>query len=60
MDDDAPVIGDFPEPTRLPLITLPEAREAVRLLQVLAGGDTEHATDAHILAGQLAGRLPSE
>ncbi|MCX5202469.1 hypothetical protein OG897_13550 [Streptomyces sp. NBC_00237] len=43
---------------RLPLVTIEEAREAVRLLLVLGGSDGEDAFLAGQLARDLAGRLP--
>ncbi|MEU9197788.1 hypothetical protein [Streptomyces hundungensis] len=61
MDDlDAPLADDYLDEPRLPLLTLTEARDAVRLLQHLANredGDTAH--EARQLAGDLAYRLPS-
>lgn len=61
MDDTAPpVTAEFLEQPRLPLVTEDEVREVVRLLQVLARGSSGDAFDAHVLAGQLASRLPSE
>lgn len=44
---------------RLPLLTVREARAAVELLQLLAGGDGEGAYAARHLAGNLARRLPA-
>lgn len=61
MDDTAPpIVTEFLEEPRLPLITVDEVREVVRLLEVLARGSSGDAFDAHVLAGQLASRLPSE
>ncbi|MFI6688350.1 hypothetical protein [Streptomyces sp. NPDC050485] len=62
MDDLAsPVTGTYSDAPRLPLITLMEARDVVRLLQHLADheGDDE-AYEARQLAGDIAFRLPSE
>ncbi|MEE6264926.1 MULTISPECIES: hypothetical protein [Streptomyces] len=44
---------------RLPLLTLPEARAAVELLQLLAEGTGKGAFAARHLAGNLARRLPA-
>ncbi|MEV7471843.1 hypothetical protein AB0O20_35930 [Streptomyces kronopolitis] len=45
---------------RLPLLTLPEARAAIELLQMLSAGNGEGAYAARHLAGNLARRLPAE
>ncbi|MFD7016085.1 hypothetical protein [Streptomyces sp. NPDC059928] len=58
-----PVTGTYPDAPRLPLITLVEAREAVRLLMHFAeagDGDSDEELDAYQLATDIAGRLPSE
>ncbi|MFE4873458.1 hypothetical protein [Streptomyces sp. NPDC056682] len=64
MDDlSAPVVGTYSNTPREPLITLVEAREAVRLLMhfaEVADGDSEEELDAFALATDIAGRLPSE
>lgn len=57
------VTGTYSEAPRMPLITLDEAREAVRLLMHFAGdsaGDSDEKLDAYQLATDIAGRLPSE
>lgn len=48
-----------PSDPRLPLLTLPEARDAVRLLMLLAD-DSEAGREARDLAGAVAARLPAE
>ncbi|MEV5944513.1 hypothetical protein [Streptomyces sp. NPDC051994] len=64
MDDlAAPVTGAYSDAPRLPLVTLGEARDVVRLLLHFAGigdADSDEALDAHALATDIAGRLPSE
>jgi hypothetical protein len=62
MDDLAvPVTGTYSDDPRLPLITLDEARNVVRLLMHFAeGGGSDEELDAYALATDLAGRLPSE
>ncbi|MFE4867682.1 hypothetical protein [Streptomyces sp. NPDC056682] len=64
MDDlAAPVTGSYSDAPRLPLITLGEAREAVRLLMhfsELGDADSDEALDAFALATDIAGRLPSD
>lgn len=53
---------DLPAPyssdPRLPLLTLPEARDVVRLLMWLAD-DSEEGREAERLAGDIGLRLPS-
>jgi hypothetical protein len=49
-----PVFGDYLDEARLPLLTVSEAREVLRLLQQL---DDAEALD---LAGRIGRRLPSE
>lgn len=57
----APVTGTYSDAPREPLITLVEAREAVRLLLHFAeAGGTDEELDAYALATDIAGRLPSE
>ncbi|MFE6103206.1 hypothetical protein ACFVQ4_25060 [Streptomyces laurentii] len=51
-------MDDYPVEDRLPLLTRSEAREAVRLLQLLAD-DPEEGLAAGGLAGALASRLPA-
>ncbi|MEV8523183.1 hypothetical protein AB0451_03345 [Streptomyces sp. NPDC052000] len=64
MDDlAAPVTGTYANAPREPLLTLDEAREAVRLLMHFSetgDADSEEALDAYALATDIAGRLPSE
>ncbi|MFJ8313391.1 MULTISPECIES: hypothetical protein [unclassified Streptomyces] len=64
MDDlAAPVTGAYSDAPRLPLLTLVEARDAVRLLMHFAeagDADSEEELDAFALATDRAGRLPSE
>ncbi|MEU9861304.1 hypothetical protein AB0D99_10530 [Streptomyces sp. NPDC047971] len=54
-----PVTDDYPDPTRLPLISLYEAREAMELLLHFAD-DTSEGWAAGELARVLAARLPTE
>ncbi|MGW2861901.1 hypothetical protein [Streptomyces sp. NPDC001205] len=59
----SPVTGTYSDAPREPLVTLMEAREAVRLLMHFAeagDGDSEEELDAYQLATDIAGRLPSE
>jgi hypothetical protein len=49
-----PVTGDYLDEPRLPLLTAAEAREVVRLLQMV---DDREALD---LASRIGRRLPSE
>lgn len=51
--------GSYPTAPRLPLVTLDEAREAVRLLQHFAD-DSPEGRDAGVWAADMALRLPSE
>jgi hypothetical protein len=51
-------IAPYPTAPRLPLVTLDEARAAVRLLQHLADGSQE-GREAAELAGELGMRLPA-
>ncbi|MDQ0694263.1 hypothetical protein [Streptomyces sp. W4I9-2] len=51
--------GSYPTAPRLPLITLEEAREAVRLLQYFAD-DSPEGQAAGVWAADVALRLPSE
>ncbi len=51
--------GSYPTAPRLPLITLEEAREAVRLLQHFAD-DSPEGRDAGVWAADMALRLPEE
>ena len=62
MDDlAAPVTGTYSDAPRLPLVTLDEARDVVRLLMHFAEpGESDEELDAYALATDLAGRLPSE
>lgn len=62
MDDlAAPVAGTYSDSPRLPLITLDEAREVVRLLMHFTQAcGTDEELDAYALATDIAGRLPSE
>lgn len=57
--DSSPPTGTYPSDPRLPLLTLPEARDAVRLLMLLAD-DSAEGREARELAAEVAGRLPSE
>lgn len=59
MDVFEPVTGDYPNEPREPLLTFTEAREAVRLLQLLAD-DEEEGQAARQLLGDLAARLPAD
>ncbi|MFI5704869.1 hypothetical protein ACIA78_33120 [Streptomyces xanthochromogenes] len=62
MDDlGAPVTGTYSDAPREPLITLVEARDVVRLLQVMADSTAQDDDlyEARQLAGELAFRLPS-
>lgn len=49
----------YPSDPRLPLLTLPEARDAVRLLMLLAD-DSEAGREARNLAAEVGARLPAE
>ena len=49
----------YPSDPRLPLLTLSEARDVVRLLMLLAD-DSEAGREARDLAGELGVRLPTE
>ncbi|MFC8704127.1 hypothetical protein ACFUIV_18325 [Streptomyces anulatus] len=51
--------GSYPTAPRLPLITLNEAREAVRLLQHFTD-DSPEGQEAGAWAADVALRLPSE
>lgn len=59
MDFSSPPTAPYPSDPRLPLLTLAEARDAVRLLMHLADDSTE-GREARELAAEVAGRLPSE
>ncbi|WP_137991279.1 hypothetical protein [Streptomyces vilmorinianum] len=59
MDTAAPLVGDYPDPTRLPLVTLDEARKVVELLMHFED-DTVEGRAAFQLAGDIALRLPAE
>ncbi|MEV8530138.1 hypothetical protein AB0451_39705 [Streptomyces sp. NPDC052000] len=53
----------YPSAPRLPLVTLEEAREAVRLLlhfSDIGDGESDEELDAYALATDIAGRLPSQ
>ena len=50
--------GSYPSDPRLPLLTLPEARDVVRLLMRLAD-DSDEGREAVRLAGDIGLRLPS-
>ncbi|MFJ8583657.1 hypothetical protein ACIRD2_03215 [Streptomyces sp. NPDC093595] len=54
METPEPVFGDYLDEARLPLLTVSEAREVVRLLQQL---DDDEALD---LAGRIGRRLPAD
>lgn len=58
MDFSSPPTGTYPSDPRLPLLTLAEARDAVRLLMHLADDSTE-GREAAQLAGELGVRLPA-
>ncbi|MFF1843080.1 hypothetical protein ACFVW9_15205 [Streptomyces sp. NPDC058217] len=58
MDSYPPVTASYPSDPRLPLLTLDEAREAVRLLRHFADDSLEGRT-ARDLAANLGRRLPS-
>ena len=63
MDDlNAPITTPYTEERRLPLITLPEAQDAVRLLMLLAddAATDDDRADAYHLAHHLAERVPAE
>ncbi|NUS89383.1 MAG: hypothetical protein HOY75_43460 [Streptomyces sp.] len=45
---------------RIPLLTVPEARAAMLLLQVLASGDGVGHEQALTLVGRISRRLPEE
>ncbi|MEU8894139.1 hypothetical protein [Streptomyces sp. NPDC048442] len=45
---------------RLPLFSLTEAQDLLRLLQLVAGEDDELAEEARWFAQQLHGRIPPE
>lgn len=51
--------GSYPTTQRLPLITLTEAREAVRLLQHFAD-DSPEGRDTDAWVAEVALRLPAE
>ncbi len=51
--------GSYPTTPRLPLITLTEAREAVRLLQHFAD-DSPEGRDADAWVAEVAWRMPAE
>lgn len=51
--------GSYPAAPRLPLVTLEEAREAVRLLRHFADGSPE-GQQAGAWAADMALRLPAE
>lgn len=57
--DSLPPTGTYPTDPRLPLLTLTEARDAVRLLMHLAD-DSPAGREARELALNLGSRLPSE
>lgn len=57
--DSFPPTGTYPTDPRLPLLTLAEARDAVRLLMHLAD-DSLEGREARELAAEVAARLPSE
>ncbi|MFE7395696.1 hypothetical protein [Streptomyces sp. NPDC057557] len=59
MDSFSPLIGTYPTDPRLPLLTLAEAQEAVRLLRHFADDSLEGGA-AGDLATDLARRLPAE
>lgn len=59
MDPYPPVTGSYPTDPRLPLLTLDEAREAVRLLRHFAD-DSAEGQVAGDLAADLGRRLPAE
>ncbi|MBB6440164.1 hypothetical protein [Streptomyces candidus] len=44
----------------LPLLTLSESHDLLRLLQVIAAEDDELAEEAHWFAQQLSSRIPPE
>ncbi|WP_179889727.1 MULTISPECIES: hypothetical protein [unclassified Streptomyces] len=56
---DSSLTGSYPTAPRLPLITLEEAREAVRLLQHFAD-DSPEGQQAGVWAADVALRLPAE
>lgn len=58
MDFSTPPTGTYPSDPRLPLLTLAEARDAVRLLMHLAD-DSVEGREARDLAADLGSRLPS-
>lgn len=58
MDFSSPPTAPYPSDPRLPLLTLTEARDAVRLLMALAD-DSPEGREARDLAGELGGRLVS-
>ncbi|WP_329616439.1 hypothetical protein OG244_28335 [Streptomyces brevispora] len=59
MDFSTPPTDPYPSGPRLPLLTLAEARDAVRLLMLLAD-DSVEGREARDLAADLGSRLPSE
>ncbi|MCX5158115.1 hypothetical protein OOK39_02215 [Streptomyces sp. NBC_00264] len=59
MDSYPPVTGTYPTDPRLPLLTLDEAREAVRLLGHFAD-DSPEGKAAGDLAADLGRRLPAD
>ncbi|MGW2594804.1 hypothetical protein ACWCXC_31690 [Streptomyces sp. NPDC001515] len=58
MDFSPTPTDSYPADPRLPLLTLPEARDAVRLLMHLAD-DTEAGREARELALEVGARLPA-
>ncbi|MFD7861839.1 hypothetical protein [Streptomyces sp. NPDC059783] len=58
MDSFPPVTGDYPTDPRVPLLTLAEAQDAVRLLLHLAD-DSVEGQEARDLAADIGARLPS-
>lgn len=59
MDFSSPPTAPYPSDPRLPLLTLAEARDAVRLLMLLAD-DSEAGLEARDLAAEVGARLPAE
>lgn len=57
--DSSPPTGTYPTDPRLPLLTLAEARAAVRLLMHLAD-DSAEGREARELALDIGVRLPAE
>ncbi|MEU8623267.1 hypothetical protein [Streptomyces sp. NPDC048669] len=58
MDFSSAPTDPYPTDPRLPLLTLAEARDAVRLLMLLAD-DSVEGREARDLAADLGSRLPS-